>query len=212
MGRREKYRVFRPRRRAFLGRRKALLPAGTWAFGLAGVAFGAVVSAHWPSPASPAAALVSPPAAEAILVAEAPKPVEVVRPTKASAAPPPVPAPPVAAVLPPPADEPTLHVHAGAVRKVVDGNTFYLEGVRTRVRLWGVDAPEANEAGGAAATAALQSLVAGRRLACEEMDRDRHARIVARCRLDDGSDLARLLLDLGLATEMTRFSGGYYGG
>lgn len=210
MGRREKYRVFRPRRRAFLGRRKALLPAGTWAFGLAGVAFGAVVSANWPSPDPPAAALVSPPAAEAILFAGAPTPVEAVRPTTASAAPPPAPAKPVAAVLPPPADEEVLH--AGAVRKVVDGDTFYLDGVRTRIRLWGVDAPEANEADGAAATAALRSLVAGRRLACEEMDRDRFARIVARCRLEDGSDLARLLLDLGLATEMTHFSGGYYGG
>jgi endonuclease YncB( thermonuclease family) len=210
MQRRGKYRVFRPRRRAFLGRRKALLPAGTWAFGLAGVAFGAVVSANWPSPDSPAAALVPPPAAEAILVAEAPKPAEAVRPTTASAAPSLAAAKRVEAELPPPADEETLH--AGAVRKVVDGDTFYLDGVRTRIRLWGVDAPETNEPGGAEATAALQSLVAGRRLACEEMDRDRFARIVARCRLEDGRDLARLLLDLGLATEMTGFSGGYYGG
>jgi len=32
--------------------------------------------------------------------------------------------------------------HAGAVIRVVDGDSLYLEGVTAQIRLWGVDAPE----------------------------------------------------------------------
>ncbi len=106
-------------------------------------------------------------------------------------------------------DQPTL---TGRPARIVDGDTFYLEGVKTRLRVWGVDAPEKDEAGFAEATQALTSLIAGRTLACEEMDRDRYQRIVARCTLEDGRDIARVMIDIGAASEMVRFSGGYYGG
>lgn len=203
MGRREKYRVFRPRRRAYLGRPKALLSPGTWAFGFAGIAFGVALNANWP-PATSVAALSLPPPAENVAIAEKPKAVEAFRPSPVAASTAPD------TETPPATEEPALH--AGAVARVVDGDTFYLEGVKTRIRLWGVDAPETGEPGGGEATAALATLVAGRELACEELDRDRYARIVARCLLDDGRDVGRILIESGAATEMLRFSGGYYGG
>jgi endonuclease YncB( thermonuclease family) len=106
-------------------------------------------------------------------------------------------------------DQPTL---TGRPARIVDGDTFYLEGVKSRLRVWGVDAPEKDEAGFAEATQALTSLIAGRTLACEEMDRDRYQRIVARCTLEDGRDIARVMIDIGAASEMVRYSGGYYGG
>lgn len=216
MGRREKHRVFKPRRRAFFGRPKALLSPQTWAIGFAGIAFGAAVTAHWPTVPQgtaprPAAALAAPAAAR----------VEIADPTPAVAVPVTFAAAEAApederqTAEPPPetariADTPPLL--AGAVARVVDGDTFYLDGVETRMRLWGVDAPEKDEVGAMEATEALANLVAGRTLACEEMDRDRYGRIVARCALDDGRDIARVLIDIGAATEMLRYSGGYYGG
>ena len=220
MGRREKHRIFRPRRRAFLGRPKALLSPGTWAFGLLGVAFGAVVNAHWTpagwragSPSEPLAVLAAPPPAAPVAAAPG------VPENALSAVPVNLAGGAQEAVSPATAGEATDppltedgEMLAGPVAKIVDGDTFYLVGLKTRVRLWGVDAPEKNAPGAAEATEALTNLVAGRRLACEEMDRDRYARIVARCTLDDGRDIARVLIDIGAATEMPRYSGGYYGG
>jgi endonuclease YncB( thermonuclease family) len=219
MGRKEKYRVFRPRRRAFLGRRKPLLSPGTWTFGFVGIAFGAFVNTHWApddrrsdAVAEPVAVLAAPPPAaplpaepEAAETAVTALPVNLVAEAR--------PAPQTDAAKPasPPATDDT-DAHTGAVAKVVDGDTFYLDGVEARFRLWGVDAPEKNAPGAAEATEALTNLVSGRTLACEEMDRDRYARIVARCTLDDGRDIARVLIDIGAAIETPRYSGGYYGG
>ncbi len=216
MGRREKYKVFRPRRRAFLGRRKALLSPGTWAFGFLGIAFGAVVNSHWTPGARGDEG-----AAEAVAVLAAP-PTQAPLPSAVQTSEPAVVALPVNLVVetlpgtpdekidPPPTDDD--EAHTGAVAKVIDGDTFYLDSVESRFRLWGVDAPEKNEPGAAEAAEALTNLVAGRTLACVEMDRDRYARIVARCTLDDGRDIARVLIDIGAAVEMTRYSGGFYGG
>lgn len=220
MGRREKYRVFRPRRRAFLGRSRALLSPGTWAFGFLGIAFGAVVNANWASgpprgdgTGERLAVLAAPPvAAPAAAAPDVPTVAVTALPVNLAAGTP-APAPlanPEKPSSPPLTDD--TAPHTGAVARVVDGDTFYLDGVETRFRLWGVDAPERNAPGAAEAAEALTNLVAGRTLACEEMNRDRYARIVARCTLDDGRDIARILIDIGAAIETPRYSGGYYGG
>lgn len=211
MAGKEKYQTFKPRRRAFAARPRAMFSAGTWLMGLGGAAFGGVIAAGWlgaPEPvAAPAAAvaetLAQPaPMETAVLIIEAPAPIPAARPVNAAmeltAEPP-----------PPPAEEPALR---GPAARIVDGDTFYLEGHETRLRLWGVNAPEKNEPGATEATEALTNLLAGRTLSCEEMDRDRYARIVARCTLDDGRDIARVMIDIGAVHEMTRYSGGYYGG
>lgn len=210
MAAKEKYQIFRPRRRAFAARPRPLFSPGTWLMGLAGAAFGGVIAAGWlrapETPPPPVAAAAEPlpqpaPMETAVLIIEAPAALPATAPVKAALTP-----------DPPAAEEPAISALMGVAGAIIDGDTFYLEGNETRLRLWGVDAPERNAPGGAEATEALTALIAGKALACEEMDRDRYARIVARCLLDDGRDIARVMIEIGAATEMTRFSGGYYGG
>lgn len=97
------------------------------------------------------------------------------------------------------------------VSKVVDGDTFTLRGESRRIRVWGLDAPEWNRPGGAAATAALRGLIAGNRLHCDVLDIDRYGRLVAQCFLPDGRDLAAEMIRSGVATEYCRYSRGFYG-
>lgn len=211
MGGTAKYQTFRPRRRAFAARPRAMFSLGTWVMGLAGAAFGGVIAAGWlRAPEPPAGPLANvetetlgqpAPMETAVLIIEAPAPIPAALPVNAAFE-----------AAPPPAEEQAAPALKGVAGRIVDGDTFYLEGVKTRLRLWGVDAPEKNAPGAAEATEALTALIAGKPLACEEMDRDRYARIVARCTLEDGRDIARVMIDIGAASEMTRYSGGYYGG
>jgi endonuclease YncB( thermonuclease family) len=100
---------------------------------------------------------------------------------------------------------------AGVVRRVVDGDTLHLHGVAEPLRLWGVDAPELGEPGGFKSADHLQSLVAGRRLACKEMDIDRYQRIVARCLIaETGEEVNALMIEQGGAAEYVHYTGGYY--
>lgn len=98
----------------------------------------------------------------------------------------------------------------GRVARVVDGDTFHVEGVGPPVRLWGVDAPERDEDGFFEAGAALVQFVRGRTLRCEIVDRDRYGRVVARCRRDDGADVSRLMIESGAAAEYWRYTQGRY--
>jgi endonuclease YncB( thermonuclease family) len=93
---------------------------------------------------------------------------------------------------------------------VTDGDT--LRAGEVRIRLWGIDAPEPGEPGGHAAAAALEALTGGRVLRCEALDRDRWGRVVARCRLPDGRDLACEMVRAGHARDWPRYSGGAYAG
>ncbi|WP_187794812.1 thermonuclease family protein [Paracoccus amoyensis] len=100
---------------------------------------------------------------------------------------------------------------AGQVNRVVDGDTFWISGQRTRIRVWGLDAPEIGRAGGSAATAQLSGLVSGRSVQCRLRDVDRYGRIVGQCWLPDGRDIAAAMIASGTAREYCRFSGNYYG-
>ncbi|WP_411818155.1 thermonuclease family protein [Hyphococcus sp. DH-69] len=100
--------------------------------------------------------------------------------------------------------------YEGVVARVVDGDTLYLSGVKRRIRLWGLDAPERHHAMGPAATAELRRLVNGRRLVCKQIDTDKYGRIVGQCFRSDGSDVTALMIKSGKAREYTYFSGGYY--
>lgn len=97
------------------------------------------------------------------------------------------------------------------VQRIIDGDTFVLRGEERRIRIWGLDAPERNKAGGPAATHALRSLIAGQRLRCAVKDIDRYGRIVAQCVLPDGRDIAAAMIRGRVATEYCRYSRGYYG-
>ena len=96
------------------------------------------------------------------------------------------------------------------VSKVLDGDTFTLKGQSRRIRVWGLDAPEWDHAGGSAATATMTSLIAGQTLRCQVLDMDRYGRFVAQCFLPDGRDIAAEMIRSGAATEYRRYSRGYY--
>ncbi len=103
---------------------------------------------------------------------------------------------------------------SGDVR-VVDGDTLHLGG--TRIRLHGIDAPEAGQTCGgervarwdcgAGATAALKQLVAGG-VGCTPRDRDRYGRIVAVCR-SGGRDIGAEMVAAGWAVAYRRYATDY---
>ena len=97
------------------------------------------------------------------------------------------------------------------VARVVDGDTFKLSGQAQSIRVWGLDAPERNQAGGSAATAALNALISGQTLSCVVVDIDRYQRLVGQCFLPDGRDITAAMIMTGTATEYCRYSKGYYG-
>jgi len=100
---------------------------------------------------------------------------------------------------------------SGRVTRIVDGDTFWISGQDVRIRVWGLDAPETNRPGGAAATAAMTRLVSGQVLHCRQRDIDRFGRIVGQCFLPDGRDITREMIRSGTSTEFCRFSRNYYG-
>ena len=118
-----------------------------------------------------------------------------------------------AAAEPPPVD--TVADRLEGVARVIDGDTLDVGGVR--VRLHGVDAFERDQtcdrsggpwACGTAATSALKARADGRRLVCEVRDTDRYGRKVSRCERA-GADVARSLVDQGLALAYRRYSADY---
>lgn len=100
---------------------------------------------------------------------------------------------------------------------VIDGDT--LEIAEQRVRLWGVDAPEARQPCrqggrpyrcGQVAANALSDYVGQRTVSCRPVGRpDRYRRIVARCSVA-GSDLGAWMVRQGWALDYSRYSGRAY--
>jgi len=99
---------------------------------------------------------------------------------------------------------------SGVVTRVIDGDSIRVSGQRPDIRLWGLDAPEWNDQGGAAATAEMKKIALSRPVRCRTVDRDKYGRIVARCYTPDGADISELMIETGTAGEYLRFSGGYY--
>lgn len=100
--------------------------------------------------------------------------------------------------------------YEGAVTEILDGDTFYLTSAPARIHLWGLDAPEAETQGGAEATRALAAIALGKRLSCDQVNRGAGRRIIARCRLPSGEDVAALMIKRGAAREYLVSSKGYY--
>jgi endonuclease YncB( thermonuclease family) len=103
---------------------------------------------------------------------------------------------------------------------VIDGDTLAIRSENTRIRLFGVDAPEGkqtcnNAEGnrylcGSRAADALATLI-GRngRVTCREEDRDRYGRVVAVCHAN-GRDINGELIRQGWAVEYGQYSDGRY--
>jgi endonuclease YncB( thermonuclease family) len=107
---------------------------------------------------------------------------------------------------------PALADLSGRVASVHDGDTLTLSG--SKVRIWGIDAPELKQkcggsACGVVARDALQELVKGRVVTCVQKDRDRYQRVVSSCQVS-GADLGEQMVRSGNALDYRRYSLGRY--
>ena len=104
------------------------------------------------------------------------------------------------------------------VPSVIDGDTIEIHG--TRIRLYGIDAPESAQmcfdgfgkkyrCGQRSSLALADFLDAHRPTSCIEVGRDQFRRIVAVCTAD-GVDIAEWLVRRGHALDWPRYSYGYY--
>ena len=103
---------------------------------------------------------------------------------------------------------------SGKCRHVVDGDSFYLQGYKPQIRLWGVDAPERNKAGYQHAKDRLIALAKNKSLVCEKKTTDKYGRTVARCFLANNKnkkDISQMLIESKVAKEYCWFSKGFYG-
>lgn len=98
----------------------------------------------------------------------------------------------------------------GHVTRVVDGDTFWISSADTRIRVWGLDAPEVGRPGGSQATAALTALISGQQITCRQRDIDRYRRTVGQCFLPDGRDITAVMIQSGSAEEFCRYTGNHY--
>jgi endonuclease YncB( thermonuclease family) len=100
---------------------------------------------------------------------------------------------------------------------VIDGDTLEIHG--TRIRLWGIDAPESTQLCrgddslqyrcGAQAANDLDAFIARRPVSCLPMKADQYGRTVASCSAG-GADLGEWLVQSGLALDWPQFSKGRY--
>jgi len=101
--------------------------------------------------------------------------------------------------------------------RIVDGDTIDVGG--TRVRFWGVDAPESDQvcmdargleyACGSVSSRSLADLIAGRPVDCHERGVDRYGRVIGRCAVN-GEDIGGWMVRNGQALDYTRYSRGRY--
>jgi endonuclease YncB( thermonuclease family) len=99
---------------------------------------------------------------------------------------------------------------------VIDGDTLDIDG--QRIRLEGIDAPEASQTCGggwfgtwkcgAAATAQLRWLVGGRRIECESVGTDKYGRMLGLCSAD-GRDINAEMVRTGHAWAFVKYSKRY---
>ena len=89
----------------------------------------------------------------------------------------------------------------GSVVGVIHGDTIsvLLNGTPTRVRLNGIDCPEARQPFGTRAKQLTAALAFGKTVTVEDKGADRHRRIIADVILPDGTSLNRELVKAGMA-------------
>lgn len=96
----------------------------------------------------------------------------------------------------------------GHVTRVIDGDTLVLES--TKIRLWGIDAPEMSTAYGPLARAALDRLIGSKRLRCQLVGGPSYDRLVAICATASNEDLGKMMVQSGWAIDWPYYSHRYY--
>lgn len=91
---------------------------------------------------------------------------------------------------------------------VVDGDTITISG--TSIRIAGIDAPELDHPWGKKAKSAMFELCKGKVVTAVIQSGLSYDRTVAKCYLEDGTDLAAEMVKQGLALDWPKFSGGAY--
>src|SRR5271156_1790051 len=96
---------------------------------------------------------------------------------------------------------------------IIDGDTLEIHG--TRIRLWGIDAPESSQLCrdddsklyrcGAQAANALHNFIARRPVICVPLNLDQYGRTVATCSVN-GVDIGDWLVRGGLALDWPQYS------
>ena len=94
----------------------------------------------------------------------------------------------------------------GRIAYVYDGDTIRIG--KTRIRLWGVDAPELETKAGRKARDWAVKAWEGKQARCRKMGTTR-GRVAARCTIGS-SDMGRQIIRAGHACEWRRYSRGYY--
>lgn len=114
-------------------------------------------------------------------------------------------------------DEVVIRPAIRGAARVIDGDTIEIEG--RRIRLEGIDAPEASQTCtrrfflgtwrcGASAAKMLTDMVAGRQVACESHGNDKYGRMLAIC-FADGQDINARMVRAGLAWAFVKYSSTY---
>ena len=86
---------------------------------------------------------------------------------------------------------------------VIDGDTISIG--KQKIRLAGIDAPELNKPYGKKAKWALVELCKGQNITAKLTGETSYDRVVAKCFLDDGRDLAAEMVKLELALDIPHF-------
>ena len=86
---------------------------------------------------------------------------------------------------------------------VIDGDTIHIGS--NKIRLQGINAPELEELYGKQAKWALHKLVKGQTITAHPSGEESYGRIVAKCFLEDGRDLAAEMVKMGLALDLPNY-------
>jgi endonuclease YncB( thermonuclease family) len=90
---------------------------------------------------------------------------------------------------------------------VIDGDTLAFGD--TRVRIFGIDAPEIAQSQGHVAKSQLLDMVRGQTLTVKPRTRDHYGRVVAKVALPDGTDIGAAMVSQGYALAYTRYGRDY---
>jgi endonuclease YncB( thermonuclease family) len=91
---------------------------------------------------------------------------------------------------------------------VIDGDTFVTTDQST-IRIWGIDAPEKDEAFYETSRLTLETLILDDALQCRFIAKGKYRRDLMRCYIGD-EDIAAIMVEKGMAKNYAEFPNDYY--